>query len=254
MKSIAQWTQKDYLDVAARSGRPQLLTIPYSHFCELAQWSLDLGGVDYEHRAFLPGQHILPVLKVRIGSEDSWDVAEVLAKFEPAPVDLKKKLDEELGPLSRQLAYAWLLKLKNRNVWNDLCSNGGTSWFWWFAGTRVTKILEDTFRPHDAEAVQECEGRLQEAFASLAPEAEERLARLAAGGRPGLADLAMAALAAAVVSPPQYCRGEYAKAFDALAAQDDAVRQSRDAWHATPVGRLTLRMYRDHRMLRTSAL
>ena len=42
MLAIARWTQPDYVERARSSGRAQLLTIPYSHYVELARWTMEV--------------------------------------------------------------------------------------------------------------------------------------------------------------------------------------------------------------------
>ena len=50
VKTVARWAAKDLAALAARERRPQLLTIPFSHYCENAAWALDRARVDYrEH-------------------------------------------------------------------------------------------------------------------------------------------------------------------------------------------------------------
>jgi glutathione S-transferase len=41
-----------------------LHTIPFSHFCEYARWSLQRAGVEFEERASLPGLHLVNVSQV----------------------------------------------------------------------------------------------------------------------------------------------------------------------------------------------
>ena len=61
-------------------------------------------------------------------------------------------------------------------------------------------------------------------------------------------DVAVAALAAPVVMPPEFCGGAYRPLFDALLAQDPEVAAEADEWRATPVGQHTLRIYEKHRL------
>ena len=57
--SIARWTQVDLKALAASTQRAQLLTIPYSHYCELARWSLEVAGIDYDEHGYSPGAHVV---------------------------------------------------------------------------------------------------------------------------------------------------------------------------------------------------
>ena len=40
--SVAKRTQRDFFAAAVTSGKPQLLTISFSHYCEMARLALDL--------------------------------------------------------------------------------------------------------------------------------------------------------------------------------------------------------------------
>jgi glutathione S-transferase len=42
-----------------------LYTIPFSHYCELGRWSLQLAGIPFEERGRLPGVHLLSVPQAR---------------------------------------------------------------------------------------------------------------------------------------------------------------------------------------------
>ena len=63
---LAGGTQPNLFELAQRRGRAQLLTIPYSHFCELAKFSLTAGKVPFDSHDYAPGAHVLPTLAARI--------------------------------------------------------------------------------------------------------------------------------------------------------------------------------------------
>ena len=67
MLSLARLTQPDFVERARRTRVAELLTIPYSHYCEMAVWSMQLSGRPTVERAYMPGQHVLAVLSVRVG-------------------------------------------------------------------------------------------------------------------------------------------------------------------------------------------
>jgi hypothetical protein len=54
-----------------------LYTIPFSHYCELARWSLQRANVPFVERPYLPGLHILPVSQAR------WEVGGGFASSTP---------------------------------------------------------------------------------------------------------------------------------------------------------------------------
>ena len=64
---IAKATQPDLLARAVETQRPQLVTIPYSNFCELARWSMAACG-PFDEIACPPGAHVLPTLALRFGN------------------------------------------------------------------------------------------------------------------------------------------------------------------------------------------
>ena len=67
MLRLARWTQHDYQALAKQRSRAQVVTIPYSHFCELGNWAMQACRVPCEEHGFAPGAHILPVLALRLG-------------------------------------------------------------------------------------------------------------------------------------------------------------------------------------------
>lgn len=293
MLAVAKLTQPDYFKLAASTGRAQLIIIPYSHFCDLSSWALELAGVDHDKHCFAPGAHVFPSLRVRLGGgkrhvssssamaavgadraekgsdtavplcvlpdgetvlPDSWSIATELAGLEPPPAELKRRLDEELGPLARQMAYSLYLKTGNADIWHALAGDGGSSRWWRFAGWRVTQKLRRMLRPEDEEAVCSCRERLRAAFAALASEAERRGAELRAGERrPDAGDLALAALASSVVQPEEKCGGHFRERYAALLARDQAAKDEVEHFRATPLGQFTLWMYRQYRVRGTVA-
>lgn len=66
---VLRFFQTNYKERAKRTGVPQLLTIPYSHYNELAKWSWDVAGGRYEEHAFGPGGHVFPVKSIRTTDE-----------------------------------------------------------------------------------------------------------------------------------------------------------------------------------------
>ena len=122
--------------------RPHLLTIRYSHYCELARWALDHAGAPYTEVAYAVGCHMEPIGSLRVdldarsegsfpGAEtvkyaerrqhgvplvcmpgggllrDSWEVLEHFVA--PVAAPWKARLDEEVGPAARRFAYRALL-------------------------------------------------------------------------------------------------------------------------------------------------
>ena len=299
LQRLARLTQPDFKVLAASRGKAQLLTIPYSHFCEFGAWALHAARIPFEEQAFGPGGHVLPLLRLRLGDgeqrhisstsavakpsrsgddevaisrrpggsatavpacvlpdgrvlEDSWSIARFAtetAGIAPIPDGLQSFLDTRLGPLTRQLSYTHLFAPNNLNVWNGLVVDGtSAAWraVWWGAGARMTRRMTKIFSSADAEATALCKQRLHEAFATL--EVEHGVGalgqeRFLGGKTPGMADIALAALAAPAVQPELYCDGRYAHWFELLLRQDPALAEEVAGWRETAVGRHSLRVY-----------
>lgn len=108
---------------------PDLVTIPFSHYCEKARWALDRAGIPRRERAALPGLHLwltrgrgarsTPHLELDDGRRltDSSDIlawAEAQRPGSLLPEDsaarrevleLEELFDTRIGPHSRRLAY-----------------------------------------------------------------------------------------------------------------------------------------------------
>ena len=67
--ALARWTQRDLIKLAKAENQPQLLTIPYSHYCELAAWPLDRAAKPYREHGYAPGEHVLPSLALRVAGD-----------------------------------------------------------------------------------------------------------------------------------------------------------------------------------------
>jgi glutathione S-transferase len=207
----------------------RLLTIPISHFCEKARWSLERAGLDYVEERHVQGIHqwkakraggqkTVPVLLADEGVFNESEQVLLYAderlpeeqRLFPDDPDLRRDvtelcrwLDDGLGPDGRRLMYAHMLPEKqlmlpvnNQGVpgWEDRAMR-----MLWPVATRFAS-RELGITP---TTIRDDEPRVRQAFDTIA----ERLA----DGRPYLcgerftaADLTFACLAAAVVVPPQY--------------------------------------------------
>ena len=67
---LARLTQPNFKALAASRGRAQLLTIPYSHFCEFGAWSLRAASVPFDEHGFGPGGNVLPLVRLRLGDSE----------------------------------------------------------------------------------------------------------------------------------------------------------------------------------------
>jgi hypothetical protein len=194
--ALIKLTQTDYLHRAESMQTAQMLVIPYSHFCELATWALEIAKLRYEVHGLAPGEHLFPVLALRKGGDtnyisssshvqpvkgrsapdpakgqssakeagngstavpilvmpdrrvltDSWDIVKE-SKLPPIDDDIKSVYDEELGPLTRQLVYHYLLSPAHCEIWNGLCTEGysliwRTVWNFGFGGQVIQNYVE----------------------------------------------------------------------------------------------------------------
>ncbi|HEY4099014.1 MAG TPA: glutathione S-transferase family protein [Baekduia sp.] len=250
------------------SGRPILVTIPISHYCEKPRWALDRAGIAYEEHAHLPALHRVavqrtgsagttcPVLVCDRGviGESRDIIAYADERIAPErrviPGDpdaaaeacaLAADFDERLGPHTRRWVYFQLAG--QRTLVSEAITAGVPAWQRrTFALTYapinlvVHKVLDI-----DADTVNQSEAVFRTVFA----EVSERLAdgrHHLVGDRFSIADLTFAALAAPLVVPAEY--GVPLPAVDRLPpAMAATVREHR----ATPAGAHALAMFREER-------
>jgi glutathione S-transferase len=242
----------------------RLLTIPISHFCEKARWALERAGLPYREERHVQGVNrvvswaarghgTVPVLICEAGvlaeSEAILRYADahlaperrLFPDGQPEVTALCRELDAGLGPDGRRLMYAHMLPRKDFMLeFNDV---GVPRWedimmrrLWpvvarW--GAHELGVRDDTLE-HDRP-------RVLAAFDGIA----ERIG----DGRPYLfgerftaADLTFAALAAAVVVPPEY--GTPLPQPDVL---PEPVARDVRAFREHPAGAFALRLFREHR-------
>jgi glutathione S-transferase len=250
------------------SGPPcVLITIPISHYCEKARWALDRAGVRYRERAHLQlihrvvarragGGATVPVLVCgdRVLAESADIVDEADARAAPdkrlypddpaAAVEvraLEREFDERLGPHGRCWMYNGLRGRRDLAV--GYGCTGVPPW--------ERRVLQLAY-PALMRAIE----RLLDITPATAARSElevraifDAVAERLGDGRPYLcgerftaADLTFAALAAAVLMPPEY--GVPLPQPDELPAPTAAVvRELREH----PAGAHALAMYRDQR-------
>ena len=249
----------------------RLITIPISHYCEKARWALDRAGIAYREERHIQGVHMIaarragggittPVLVMpdRVLAESA-DIVEWAdghnppsLRLFPAERDevdaLCRRFDEKLGPHGRRLMYVNVLKDKefvfsfnNAGVprWEDRFIRAG-----WPLVLRFAKRRLD-IRP----GIEKLDERVvREEF--------DYAAELLADGRPYLcgetftaADLTFAALAAAMVVPPEYT-------VQLPQPEDEDVppepRELIEQFREHPAGQHALAMFRQHRRERAA--
>jgi len=250
------------------SGRPQLVTIPISHYCEKARWALDRAGIAFDERPHLPGLHRVAVRRAGGGStapvlrcpggevvaDSAGIIAWADARVAPArrlipeepdvareALALAAELDERFGPDTRRWIYHELRG--RRDLATAYLTDGVPGWQ--RATLRVTypsvqraviKILDIT--PATAAASEREMRSVLDAIAARLADGRRYLV----GDRFTTADLTFAALAAPLIVPPQY--GRPLPAVDELPPSTAAVvRELREH----PAGAFALRMFADER-------
>jgi len=245
---------------------PRMISVPVSPYCELARWVLDRQGVSYVEECHTPlfsgmatrkyGGSVVPV--VDTGEMALLDARAVVDYYEArAPQNLKLyPCDAAVEADARQLfdflvdifgvaARAWACAhmLSERGLIMPLCVEGAP---WW------ERLGASIFYPWMAARLRRTLGLQSNTISEQQPVIEAALSRIEkrlADGRPFLMgnaftapDLALAALAAPILLPPQY--GGPKPPFDRLPA---AMRSTIEGWRKRPAGQFVLRLYAENR-------
>lgn len=267
-----------YGKLAAKNKRAQLLTIPYSHYCELGAWALKAAGDQFDEHPYPPGLHVPPTLVARLGGSvralstssavgttpttlpvavlpdgtvlvDSWAIlTHVAPALGGVPDELRELLDGQVGVLTRQLVYWYLLKATNHNVWSSLyLSEAGCSlsMLWTLSGRAISARFRSMFRVANEADVIAARDKLRAAVQTLEQTFLDSLdTPFLAGAKPGAADIALAAMMAPVVNPPEYWGGRWNEQLTLLVQQDAAYGQEVESWRSRTAGQHCLKVYR----------
>ena len=228
----------------------RVITIPISHYCEKARWALDRAGIAYAEERHLQGLHrfacrragggtTAPVLVTpdRVLAESADIVTFALGEPEHAARALERDFDDRLGPAGRLWMY-WSLHDRPDIAAKYNCT-GVPAWqrrMFPLAYPVMIRFI-DRHLGVSALTAAEARGTVDATFDEVA----ERLS----DGRPYLlgerfstADLAFAALAAAVLMPEQY--GVPLPSPDELPGEMAAAVRG---WREHPAGRHALLMF-----------
>ncbi|MEZ4442995.1 MAG: glutathione S-transferase [Polyangiaceae bacterium] len=255
----------------------RLITIPFSHYNERARWGLDVCGLRYVERGYLPGLHLLPVAWATKGkgradhasSRFSTPVlvtegGEVLADSEailrfandrraegvpdlyasPEVAAIHRELHDDLGPHARRLAYHALFAQPHllRALAFEAAGEPQTTLFW-LSRHRMMVLLRRRF-----DITDEGVARSREVVRRVFTMVGERLHGRAylAGERFSAADLTFAALGSLMLLPSRE-EGFVGPTLPSLDVVGPALRDLVDELRATPAGQHGLRIYREHR-------
>ena len=302
MLFLARLLSPDFRERAKKQNAVQVITISFSHYCELSIWALRLAKVKFQEYGAAPLQHILAVLSIRVAHpsgqkflskssrvtkalppnltveeidirhkreadrdqesrvtavpvavcpggkvlKDSWEIANY-SGLESISPELKTLLDEEIGPLSRQIAYSFILKPQHTKIWNALCTDN-RHWLWklvWYCGIgSIAKgILNKVMLASNTVAIQASKQKLRRAVDSANAIVEQRRGKYLAGDKPGIGDIALAALLAPVLLPPAYYGGAFTHLLDQLMRDDVQVRDEVQQWRSTAAGEYAMQIY-----------
>lgn len=244
--------------------RPRLITIPVSHYCEKARWTLDSAGISYVERRYPPAIHRLAVMRhgartapillagrhVVRGSDGivSWAAerpggAHLLPEDAAERAEVERLLalfDSRLGIDSRRWLYSWVLD--DVPAFTALLGSGlGERGRGVLARlhTPIRGLIRRAFRVRPGTRERAEEG-IRGVFAMA--DAQRAGSPYLVGDRFTAADLAFAALSAPLVAPPGY--GVELPAVEQLPG---GFRDAIAGWRATPSGAAVLAVYERHR-------
>ena len=242
----------------------RLITIPFSHYCEMARWALERAGIEHVEDGHLPifvyaalrragAKRTVPVLVTddRQLIADSTDIlrwcdahgrADALFPATlPEVAELEDDFDRHLGPAARRLAYFHLLP--SRAAFAELLRADVPRWERRVGGLArplAVRLIKRGLRV-DAAGAARSRTVLDETFAKVATRLGDGRAYLC-GDRFTAADLTFAALAAPVLVPDAF--GAHLPAPATLPASFHALR---DELRATPAGGFALSIYQRER-------
>mmetsp|Transcript_47048 Transcript_47048/g.87970 ORF Transcript_47048/g.87970 Transcript_47048/m.87970 type:complete len:266 (+) Transcript_47048:62-859(+) len=252
-----------------------LYTIPFSHYCELARWSLQVAKIPFVEYPYLPGIHMFfsPVERIRRRAEeagtgkgsgtplyvaasgevlgDSWQVLQ-LAGLGSVPEDVFQTLNYGVGPAIRAIVYADALRNDRDHTLKKFGADSPVSWWqhflWSLGGFRRTvagKMWEQMVGDEERQAktLQDFEEALTKLDAELA-----KPTSCFKGSKPD--ELTASALALAALLAPAVCPPNYTGNLMSPPQYEDFSephQQRMKAWRERPIGKFVLDVYRLHR-------
>ena len=254
-----------------------MYTIPFSHFCELARWSLDAAGRRYTERPYLPGLHMVAGAKrlrskvqpspatslplVACGRKpvfiDSWAALEAL---EPTIerggycTSVRDTLDKVVGPCVRTWVYSHFL---NGSTAGDaaffrLCTKSPRVPYWQrrilsIQGVRkrVGKVMYASMVQSPEQALQRVR-ELESALEQLWESYGEEIAVKEGQKRPTMLQIAVAALVAPLLMENVSLEAFYGKGADGPIVFEQLpleMQAEANKYQKTPVGKAVKEIY-----------
>jgi len=247
-----------------------LVTIPFSHFCEKARWSLEAAGVAFREEGHVPGLHrravrrmggktSVPVLVLEDGSvlADSPKIVRFAdsraagnRKLLPADgsarveaLALERRLDLDFAPHVRRFVYFHLLR--SRALTLRLFSRRTPRFEQVAVGALfpvLRKAMRRFMRIDEANAL-DSRDRMRSIFDEIGTRIAVRPYLF--GDRFGALDIAFAAFAAPIVAPVEHPVTPRDDEFSRLMPK--AFTDEVDALRQSPAAQFVMRVYRDHR-------
>lgn len=182
---------------------------------------------------------------------DSWSICAESGFAPIADAEFRQLLDEQVGPLARQVAYQFILKPSNANVLWGMCTHN-TGWLWallWHigVGNLLVNMLTKFFKPFNAEANALSRRKLADVIEKLNHRVVSRKGKFLAGDRIGMEDIALCSLFSPLVLPAEYAGGSLHKFFSQLEEQDSELQKQLQHFRSTEVGKYVLHMYANYR-------
>ena len=221
--------------------RPHLVTIPYSHYCEVSRWGLERASIDFVEVPYIPGYHAKVVGELRrnkadrsdssyVGQEsgvhggrrkyavpllclpdgqivkDSWAILDyALGDVDPT---WQHTFDQELGIAVRQLGYHYLLAPESRHLLNRMMKDASLyeRVLWYFIGGKVVDGIRQLLAIN-ADNTARSKASILSIFDSVGDTLEANGGALSANGVFGSMDIAFCSLAAYCVMPENFGNG-----------------------------------------------
>jgi len=254
----------------------RLITIPMSHYNERARWALDLCGVPYEERGYLPLLHFAPVFKNAVGRRsgsadrassrfstpllitpdgrrihDSGEIVRYAVQHYGGSLDigspataLAQTFHDELGPKTRLLIYHWLLPERELMAWIARENVGPVQ-------TRIVTTTYPLFRRAMVKALGVTPARADRAlekvrtvFGEVSEQVQGR--NYLVGESFSIADLTFASLASLALGVTH--EEGYGAVMPSREQLPEAARSVMRELRNTDAGKFALRMYAEERL------
>jgi glutathione S-transferase len=248
---------------------PTLVTIPFSHFCEKARWSLDHARVAYREEGHVPGLHRRAVARAagRAGSvpvlvldgDGVLDDSPLIVRWADARASSDRKLlpsggrerdealalehhfDVDFGPHVRRFAYFHILPDRARALeLMRLATPPGEHAIVRFGFPLLRRFMQSKMRI-DAERAVASRDKVRVIFDEISRRLDDGRPFLM-GDRFGAIDITFAAFCSVVLAPPEHPLRALSRAEFPAGLRSEGLTLG-----DTPAGRFAMRMYREQR-------